>query len=301
MQRMTNAGYFANNIITNCGNFFSPSCSQFNPPQYVISGNTITVSNNSGGAFNIAAIQNLTVSNNTIVDLGSDSLLQFQPLSAFLNQSPVSGVQSSNILFSGNTFSNFQNYLVFLGGSGPTSTDSVTTVSLTGNIMQGNHSAYLEENFGWHTNVIISGNDFSSFNGITNYGNNVAILPGSSSQYSLVDTNNLYYSFLIDSGTNENVSYGQGSRFVSINSASTATYTLVNSDATNVPLNAKVILFNQNTNTVTMYLNSTNGQSVSVPTNSDIVAYFFNGSWYTNGPGSVLYVGALNIQQLTTH
>jgi hypothetical protein len=161
MGRMTNSGYFANCIITNCLRAFSFTSSQLNPPWYIVSGNIIAVSNLNAGALVMAVNQNLAFSNNWVLDKGYDNFLQFQNYSSFANQGPNAGVQSSNIYILNNTINSFANDIVFLGGSSITSTDSVFNVTFGGNTLSSTHTNYNQNviaDYGWHTNIFINQN-----------------------------------------------------------------------------------------------------------------------------------------------
>lgn len=314
--RRTNLVYFVNNFATNCSRGIAINSSMLNPPWFNITGNSMYVSNNGGYVVDIAVIQNLLFSNNLVVDQGYDNFVQFDPLSAFKNQSPQHGVQSSNLFFINNTISSFANDLVFLGGSTATSTDSVFNVHFDFNTILNTHTNYgpiVVADYGWHTNVFINGNDFSSFNNPSNYNVGPVFQPNltgtppppnpynSIGQYAFVGTNNLYYSFLINGGSNENITYGYGSRFVSINSPANSSYTLGNADALNIPGNAKVLFLNQNTNSVTLHLNSIASPAIAIPGGTSIESYLVNGSWFTNSAGVVIYINNFTAQTMTTH
>ena len=280
----TNTCYFQNNLCTNItGNTFAINGGKGSNPSFVFRGNTFCPSQGFNGIETTPG-DNIIISNNTFV---CQNFANAVVLGCVGYQGSF---DNSNIVITANTIINPYVFVEIASGATGSDPNRVESVSVLNNkLLSANHYPYLLLDYGWSTNVTVSGNDCSQFN---NLASSVMVQPGTAPiPYALVDTSNLYYTWCQSGNPVTNViSYGAGSRYYTSSSVQGTAYLVQNSDSNQIPAGAQILFNNQNSFNVPLYLNSVTGARLTVTNGMSVTVNWLNGQWVvagTNSPSNV--------------
>jgi len=278
-QYSTNISYFKNNFSTNItGNSFAVNGGKGNNPPFIIQGNVFYLASGHNGIETMPA-DNLFIINNQFI-------CQDYSVAFALGANGYQGTFiSSNIVILDNIVVNPFIFVELGGGLSVADRQGVGYVSVGFNrLSQPNHQVTLLQTYGWTTNVHFYNNDCGSFAGGAVY-----IYSGiSNSPYALIETNNIYYTFLLtDNGYTNPVSYGSGSRYQFIYNASLATaYVMSDFDSNRIPAGAEIYFTNSTFNLapVPIYLKNGTAERPIVVANGQSMSVYWNGSSWTTNP-----------------
>jgi len=272
-QYNTNVSYLQNCYITNIlGNGFALNGGKGNNPYFIIISN-LWFSEAGFNTVEFAPADNVQILGNNFLNVG------YTVLGGCLDGSV--GAQgtfcSSNILFAFNTISNGSQGLI-TGGTYPYQSVNISMVSnnFVGFPNGGVYPAYTE--YPGATNITWSWNNFynTAWQVTFNY-------VGGGSPYPLVETNNIYWSYLLtDAGGTVGVSYATGSRYLlTYNHLNGTYYYLVNSDSNQIPAGAQMYFTNGTFNhqSVTVYYDAAMTRSTNIPYGGVMLADFVNNVW----------------------
>jgi hypothetical protein len=273
----TNTSYFQNNFITNItGNGFALNGGKGNNPPFILQNNSFYVTVNgieTTPGDNIFIISNYISAQFAIV-LGCPGY--------------QGTFDNSNIVISGNCFVNNSLLLEIGGGVSGTDPARVEAVQMYGNSLteaSPNSTPNAVRTYGWATNIHLFNNNFTNLPS----GNVVCSSGIYGAPYALVDTNNSYYSTIYNfTGTTNPISYANGSRFEIIYGFTPrSAYALVDTNASQMPVGAKIQLYNNNTSsaTVPVYTSSSLQGSPVMVASGQTVTFFWqdwDGTWSTN-------------------
>jgi hypothetical protein len=247
----TNISYFQDNFVTNItGNGFALNGGKGNNPPFVLENNTFYFPGNGYNAIETTPADNVSIVSNQFVFNGGNAIV--------LGCAGYQGTcDNSNIVIAGNSFVNPSIILEICGATDATGANRVEDVQLYGNSLTQTAPATpnVVRTYGWSTNVSLYNNDFTN----VSCGSATCISGVYGGQYALIKTNNLYFTEIYDlTGKTNSISYGNGSRFEVIYGFHQGTvYSLVDTNATQMPAGAMIELYNNNTSSaaVPVYLN----------------------------------------------
>jgi hypothetical protein len=278
----TNTSYFQNNFITNItGNGFALNGGKGNNPPFILQNNAFYLPGLGGNGILTTPGDNVFIVSNQFIFLqnGGNAIV--------LGSAGYQGTfDNSNIVIAGNSFVKPSTIVEISGETNGTGPNRVEAVQVYGNsLTQLGNSTMAVQTFGWSTNVHLSNNDFSKVtNSVIHFSSGIF-----GAQYALVDTNNLYYTPISDpTGITNSISYANGSRFQVVNPFHSGTvYALVDTHASQMPVGAKIQLYNNNSSsaTVPVYLSSSlQGSPVTVASGQTVTFFWqdWNGTWSTN-------------------
>ncbi len=168
----TNTCFFQNNICTNItGNGFALNGGKGNNPYFILQSNTFYLSGNGYNGIETVPADNVVISNNLFVCQNYSTAIALG----------VAGYQgtfdNSNIVVCGNTVINPSDFVEIGGGANATDPHNVQDVLISVKHAQKSqtNAVTLLVDYGWSTNISLSGNDCSQFN---NLAGSVALAPG---------------------------------------------------------------------------------------------------------------------------
>ncbi len=283
----TNAGsYFVNNAATNIShNLISLNGGTLTNEPYVISNNVFYCDMNGNGIATCPASSVLGASN-LCIEQSNAFTIAFAIGQSGAQPGTANGF-NTNITIVGNTFSNSFNMYFSGNGVGAGDPDRVEGMTISNNTVYGAGFVPLLQ-FGWTSNVVVSGNNCHGSKMQINAGGGVG------GKYALVSTNNNYWTWLLMDGEGANpnaISYGNGSSYnltYSVNS-SVKNYLTV-SDAARIPVGAAMFFTNttyypnNGGGPVQVYLDGPNytGPSITVPSGGSAVVIWTGSAWTTN-------------------
>jgi len=273
----TNTSYFEDNIVTNLtGNAFALNGGKGNNPYFVFRNNQFDLEGWGNNGIETTPGDNIIISNNLFVCANWANAI-------VLGCAGYQGsFDNSNIVITANTVVNPYVFVEVAGGSTSADPNHVESVSITKNtLLIPNQNPYLLLDYGWSTNIVVSGNDCS-------LNTTVKVQPGPSPlPYAVVNTDNVYYTYLQSGTLTPNIlSYGNGSRYYTSSSINGSSYVLQNSDASQIPAGAQVLFNNQNSFNVPLYLNSTSGPQLIVTNGTAVTVNWVNNQWVYPGVSS---------------
>jgi hypothetical protein len=191
---------------------------------------------------------------------------------------------NSNIVIAYNNFSSNSINVEVAGGISSTDPARVESVQVYGNTSTW-FTQFLQT-YDWSTNIhfysnsVAIGTDFSDGKYLAHF-----ISGAYSSQYALIDTNNLYYSTLYNFAASTNsISYANGSRYEIIYGYTAGSaYALSDTDSNQIPPGAQMLIQNDNTSSsnIPIYLNSACTGSPVIITNGTMQCFSWSGSQWT--------------------
>ncbi len=272
-QYSVSANYFQNNVCTNItGNSFAVNGGSGVNPPFIIQNNVFSISSANG--IETVPADNLSILNNTFYCADYSSAI-------VLGAPGYQGTFcNSNITIAGNTVYNPFTFVDIASGSSAADPQRVVNVNVYNNTLANpDHAVSLLLTYGWSTNVHFWSNNCSQ----TRTGG-VNVNSGANGNiYSLIDTNNLYYTLLNgNAGVTTYLSYRTGSKY-SIAITGPNAVVLQDSDASQIPVGAQMVIANNTAypaSAFPVYLNSamTSGP-VTLPVGQSAAFFWTNGVW----------------------
>lgn len=297
----TNVSIFQNNIVTNItGNGFALNGGKGINPSFILRNNTFYFPGNGYNGIETTPADNVfIISNQFFFNLVGGNAIALGAMGA------QGTFDNSNIVVAGNSFVEPSAIIVNEGGAiDATGPNRVESVQVYGNKLTRHFGGTAAlQTYGWTTNIHFFNNDFHS-----DVSNTPCISWSSGTsgaQYASVDLNNLCYSPIYDLvGKTNFISYAKGAKFEVLYPFHAGTvYALVDTNASQMPEGAQILIYNKNTSLVSVPLYLDSGLKmgpVMVPSGQAVTVYWKGSVWTTNRtpdvPGGMFPPTGLHLQ-----